>query len=38
MILLSYGLFHYVAHGQADTRTRVLLVVLIVFDLSAFDW
>jgi hypothetical protein len=38
MILLSCGLFLYVAHGHAGTWVRVLVVALIVFDLSAFDW
>jgi hypothetical protein len=38
MILLSYGLFQYIVHGHAGRAARVLMVGLILFDLSAFDW
>jgi Bacterial membrane protein YfhO len=38
MILLSYGLFRYVAQGHTGAPARALMVALIVFDLSAFDW
>ena len=38
MILLSCGLFHYVARGNTGSWARVLIVALIVFDLGAFDW
>jgi hypothetical protein len=37
MILLSYGLFRYVARGHTGAPARALMVALIVFDLSAFD-
>ena len=38
MILLSYGLFRYVARGRTGAAGRALMVALILFDLSAFDW
>jgi hypothetical protein len=38
MIFASYGLFHYVIRGRTGTSARVLIVALILFDLSAFDW
>ena len=38
MILLSYGLFQYIVHGHSGTAARLLIVGLILFDLSGFNW
>ncbi|MGD0499855.1 MAG: YfhO family protein [Bryobacteraceae bacterium] len=38
MIFLSYGLFQYIVHGHHGAAARLLVVALILFDLSAFDW
>jgi hypothetical protein len=38
MIFLSYGLFRYILRGQVGTGVRLLVVGLILFDLSAFNW
>ena len=38
MVLLSYGLFRYIIHGHSGTAARLLIVALILFDLSAFNW
>jgi hypothetical protein len=38
LILMSYGLFHYIIRGRTGTPSQVLVVALILFDLSAFNW
>jgi hypothetical protein len=38
LILLSYGLFRYIAQGHSGPAVRVVMVGLILFDLAAFDW
>jgi len=38
MILLSCGLFQYIVRGHSGRAARVLIVGLILFDLSAFNW
>lgn len=38
MILLSCGLFWYLIQGHSGVSARFLIVSLILFDLSAFNW
>jgi len=38
LIFLSYALFLYVARGNTGRAARLLVVALVLFDLSAFDW
>jgi hypothetical protein len=38
MILVSYALFQFIIRGHAGLPVRMLIVALILFDLSAFDW
>jgi hypothetical protein len=38
LIFASYGLFHYILRGNSGRFVRVLIVGLVLFDLSAFDW
>jgi hypothetical protein len=38
LVFLSYGLFRYILRGHTGTAARVLMLGLILFDLSAFDW
>lgn len=38
MIFASYGLFQYLDHGNRGAMTKAIMVGLILFDLSAFDW
>ena len=38
LILLSYGLLHYIARGHTGASVRVLIAALVLFDLAAFDW
>jgi hypothetical protein len=38
LIFASYGLFRWIVHAGNQPFLKVLLVVLILFDLSAFDW
>lgn len=38
LIVLSYGLLHYIARAHRQTSARVLIVALVLFDLAAFDW
>jgi hypothetical protein len=38
LIFCSYGLFRWILHGNRRPFAKVLVVGLILFDLSAFDW
>ncbi len=38
LILASYGLFQYILRGRNGLSAQVLIMALILFDLSAFDW
>jgi len=38
LILLTYGVYRYVVHGHCGRWARFLVLALILFDLSAFDW
>jgi hypothetical protein len=38
LIFLSFGLFAYLIRGHAGGPARLLIVALVLFDLSAFDW
>ncbi len=38
LIFLSYGLFLYILRGHTGVPARILMVALVLFDLSAFDW
>ncbi len=38
LIFCSYGLFRWILHGNRGHFAKVLVVGLILFDLSAFDW
>jgi hypothetical protein len=38
MVLASYGLFQYIIRGGTGMQARALIVTLVLFDLSAFDW
>jgi membrane protein YfhO len=38
LIFASYGLFQYMEHGNRGAGVHAVMVLLILFDLSAFDW
>lgn len=38
LIILSYALFRYISRGNTGSTARALIAMLILFDLSAFDW
>jgi hypothetical protein len=38
LIVLSYCLFNYIIRGRSGRWAKFLVVALILFDLSAFDW
>jgi len=38
LILVSYGLFRHIIGGHTGLSAKLLVVGLILFDLSAFDW
>jgi len=38
LIIASYGLFRYILSGHLGTSARVVLIILTLFDLGAFDW
>jgi membrane protein YfhO len=38
LIFLSYALYRYVASGKTGRTARVLIIALVLFDLSSFDW
>ncbi len=38
LVFLSYGLFRYIVRGHTGTAARLLILGLILFDLSAFNW
>ncbi|MGH9648100.1 MAG: YfhO family protein, partial [Bryobacteraceae bacterium] len=38
MIFASYGLFHYLEHGNRGRGVQAIMIGLILFDLSSRDW
>ena len=38
LVIASYGLFRYILNGNLGASARVVLIILTLFDLGAFDW
>jgi len=38
LIFASYGLYRYIIRGHSGTAIRVVMVALILFDLTTFNW
>lgn len=38
LIFASYGLYHYLEEGHRGGRVQAMMLFLILFDLSGFDW